>query len=85
MKAKLKAALQIQRDSGGRLGEILFLRRSSSRDVLEILRIRTLDIFTICSSGRRRTRVNPLSMENRRRRLPSKNSTKVRLLPETRS
>jgi hypothetical protein len=44
--AKLKAALQIQRDSGGRLGEILvFTKVLPQEDVLEILRIRTLDII----------------------------------------
>ena len=42
---KLKAALQIQREAGGRLGEILVSTGVLPQaDVLEILRIRTLDI-----------------------------------------
>ncbi|HEV7796802.1 MAG TPA: DUF4388 domain-containing protein [Pyrinomonadaceae bacterium] len=44
--SKLKAALQIQRESGGRLGEILVSTGVLSQaDVLEVLRIRTLDII----------------------------------------
>jgi hypothetical protein len=44
--AKLKAALEIQRASGGRLGEILVSTAVlSQEDVLEMLRIRTLDII----------------------------------------
>jgi hypothetical protein len=44
--AQLKAAMQIQRNSGGRLGEILITTRVLGEgDVLEILRIRTLDII----------------------------------------
>jgi Domain of unknown function (DUF4388) len=43
---QLKAALQIQRRSGGRLGEILvFTGVLSQTDVLEVLRVRTLDII----------------------------------------
>src|ERR1044072_296106 len=43
---KLKAALQIQRKVGGRLGEILVSTGVLSQaDVLEILKIRTLDII----------------------------------------
>lgn len=43
---QLKAALQIQRESGGRLGEILVSTGVLPQaDVLEILRIRTLDII----------------------------------------
>ncbi|MEP6569239.1 MAG: DUF4388 domain-containing protein [Acidobacteriota bacterium] len=44
--AKLRAALQIQRESGGRLGEILVSTEVlPQEDVLQILRIRTLDII----------------------------------------
>lgn len=44
--SQLKAALQIQRQSGGRLGEILVSTNVlPEADVLEILRIRTLDII----------------------------------------
>jgi hypothetical protein len=44
--AQLKAALQIQRTHGGRLGEILVSTGILSQaNVLEILRIRTLDII----------------------------------------
>src|SRR6185436_2655063 len=44
--AQLRAALQIQRDSGGRLGEILITTKVlQSEEVVEILRIRTLDII----------------------------------------
>jgi uncharacterized protein DUF4388 len=43
---QLKTALQIQRDLGGRLGEILVATKVLPQaDVLEILRIRTLDII----------------------------------------
>lgn len=43
---QLKAALQIQRESGGRLGEILVSTDVLPQaDVLEVLRIRTLDII----------------------------------------
>jgi hypothetical protein len=43
---QLKAALQIQRESGGRLGEILVSTGVLPQtDVLEVLRIRTLDII----------------------------------------
>jgi hypothetical protein len=43
---QLKAALQIQREAGGRLGEILVSTGILSQaDVLEVLRIRTLDII----------------------------------------
>lgn len=43
---QLRAALQIQRDSGGRLGEILIgTGVLPQADVVEILRIRTLDII----------------------------------------
>jgi hypothetical protein len=43
---QLKAALEIQRNSGGRLGEILVSAKVLPQaDVLEILRIRTLDII----------------------------------------
>ncbi|MFN2514995.1 MAG: DUF4388 domain-containing protein [Pyrinomonadaceae bacterium] len=44
--ARLKAALETQRQSGGKLGEILVATKVlSQEDVLEILRIRTLDII----------------------------------------
>jgi len=44
--SQLKAALEIQRQSGGRLGEILVLTEVLPQaDVLEVLRIRTLDII----------------------------------------
>jgi hypothetical protein len=44
--SQLKAALQIQRESGGRLGEILVSTGVLPQtDVLEVLRIRTLDII----------------------------------------
>jgi hypothetical protein len=44
--SQLRAALQIQRDSGGRLGEILIATGVlPQEDVVEILRIRTLDII----------------------------------------
>jgi hypothetical protein len=44
--SQLKAAMQIQRSSGGRLGEILISSKVlSEADVVEILRIRTLDII----------------------------------------
>ncbi len=44
--SQLKAALEIQRQSGGRLGEILvFTEVLPQADVLEVLRIRTLDII----------------------------------------
>ena len=44
--SQLRAALQIQRDSGGRLGEILIATGVLPQtDVVEILRIRTLDII----------------------------------------
>ncbi len=44
--SQLRAALQIQRDSGGRLGEILIATEVlPEADVVEILRIRTLDII----------------------------------------
>ena len=44
--SQLKAALQIQRESGGRLGEILvFTEVLPQADVLEILRVRTLDVI----------------------------------------
>jgi hypothetical protein len=44
--SQLKAALEIQRHSGGRLGEILvFTEVLPQADVLEILRIRTLDVI----------------------------------------
>ncbi|HUS11298.1 MAG TPA: DUF4388 domain-containing protein [Pyrinomonadaceae bacterium] len=44
--SQLKTALEIQRESGGRLGEILVSTGVlSQKDVLEILRIRTLDII----------------------------------------
>jgi hypothetical protein len=44
--AQLKAALQIQRQSGGRLGEILvFTGVLPQAEVLEILRVRTLDVI----------------------------------------
>ena len=43
---KLRTALQIQRDSGGRLGEILVATKVlTEAEVGEILRIRTLDII----------------------------------------
>ena len=43
---KLRAALQVQRESGGRLGEILVATGVlPQEDVLQILRIRTLDII----------------------------------------
>ena len=43
--SQLRAALQIQRDSGGRLGEILVATKVlPEAEVAEILRIRTLDI-----------------------------------------
>ena len=43
---KLRAALQVQRESGGRLGEILVSTEVLPQaDVLQILRIRTLDII----------------------------------------
>jgi hypothetical protein len=43
---QLKTALEIQRESGGRLGEILVSTGVlSQEDVLQILRIRTLDII----------------------------------------
>ncbi len=44
--SQLKAALETQRNSGGRLGEILvFTKVLSQEEVLEVLRIRTLDII----------------------------------------
>ena len=44
--SQLKAALQIQRQSGGRLGEILvFTNVLPQADVQEVLRIRTLDVI----------------------------------------
>jgi hypothetical protein len=44
--SQLRAALQIQRDSGGRLGEILIATEVlKEAEVAEILRIRTLDII----------------------------------------
>jgi len=44
--SQLKAALQIQRQAGGRLGEILVATKVlPEADVLEILRIRTLDVI----------------------------------------
>src|SRR6266550_5975396 len=44
--SQLRAALQIQRDSGGRLGEILVATKVlPETDVAEFLRIRTLDII----------------------------------------
>ena len=44
--SQLKAALEIQRHSGGRLGEILvFTKVLPQADVLEVLRIRTLDVI----------------------------------------
>jgi len=44
--SQLKAALEIQRNSGGKLGEILvFTKVLPQADVLEVLRIRTLDII----------------------------------------
>src|SRR6266498_324268 len=44
--SQLKAAMQIQRNAGGRLGEILISSKVlAEADVLEILRIRTLDII----------------------------------------
>ncbi len=44
--SQLKAALEIQRQSGGKLGEILVSTKVLPQaDVLEILRIRTLDII----------------------------------------
>lgn len=44
--SQLKAALEIQREGGGRLGEILVSTGVlSQEDVLQILRIRTLDII----------------------------------------
>lgn len=44
--AQLKAALEMQRKSGGRLGEILVSTKVLPQDeVLEVLRIRTLDII----------------------------------------
>ena len=44
--SQLKAALEIQRESGGRLGEILVSTGVlTQEDVLQILRIRTLDII----------------------------------------
>ncbi len=44
--AQLRTALQIQRDSGGRLGEILVETKIlTEAEVAEILRIRTLDII----------------------------------------
>lgn len=44
--SQLRTALQIQRDSGGRLGEILVATRIlSETEVAEVLRIRTLDII----------------------------------------
>jgi uncharacterized protein DUF4388 len=44
--AQLKAALQVQRQAGGRLGEILVSTGVlPQEDVLEVLRIRTLDII----------------------------------------
>ena len=43
---KLKAALQVQREAGGRLGEILVSTGVlPEEDVLKVLRIRTLDII----------------------------------------
>lgn len=43
---RLKAAMQVQRESGGRLGEILIATGVlPAADVIEILRIRTLDII----------------------------------------
>jgi hypothetical protein len=44
--AQLRAALQVQRESGGRLGEILVTTGVlPEAEVLEVLRIRTLDII----------------------------------------
>ena len=44
--SQLRAAMQIQRDSGGRLGEILIATKVlPEAEVAEILRIRTLDII----------------------------------------
>jgi hypothetical protein len=44
--SQLRTALQVQRDSGGRLGEILIATGVlPQEDVVEILRIRTLDII----------------------------------------
>ena len=44
--SKLRAALQVQREAGGRLGEILVSTEVlPQEDVLQILRIRTLDII----------------------------------------
>jgi hypothetical protein len=44
--AQLKAALQVQREAGGRLGEILVSSGVlTHEEVLEVLRIRTLDII----------------------------------------
>jgi hypothetical protein len=44
--SQLRAALQVQRDSGGRLGEILIATGVlPQEDVVEILRIRTLDVI----------------------------------------
>ena len=44
--SQLKAALEIQRHSGGRLGEILVFTKVLPQDaVLEVLRIRTLDVI----------------------------------------
>src|ERR1700741_5457080 len=44
--SQLKAALQIQREAGGRLGEILVSTGVlPQEEVLEVLRIRTLDII----------------------------------------
>lgn len=44
--SQLRAALQVQRDSGGRLGEILISTGVLPQaDVVEILKIRTLDII----------------------------------------
>lgn len=44
--SQLRAAMQIQRSSGGRLGEVLISSKVlSEADVMEVLRIRTLDII----------------------------------------
>jgi len=43
---QLQAAMEVQRDSGGKLGEILISTRVLAKaDVIEILRIRTLEII----------------------------------------
>src|SRR5215831_12600440 len=44
--SQLQAAMEIQRQSGGKLGEILSTRGFvSQRDVIEVLRTRTLEII----------------------------------------